>query len=111
MAEVTELKDANFYSFLAGSPIPVAVAFYTHGAKPAIEELSTVRELAKEYEGVVRFAAVNADEGLRTVDYLGILCVPTIILFQKQKIVDRIVGLISREALGKRLEEDLRRLL
>ncbi len=111
MAEVTELKDANFFSYLAGSPIPVAVTFYSRGAKPAMEELATIEELAIEYDGVVKFAKANVNETERAVDFLGILCVPSIILFQKQKIIDRIVGLISREKLAERLEENLRRLV
>lgn len=110
MTELIQLRDANFYSFLAASPVPVAVAFYAKGVKPAMEELSMIQLLAKDYDGVIRFAVVNAAEANRIVDHLGILSVPTLVLFSKQKIVDRIVGLISREALAERLEENLRTL-
>jgi len=111
MGDVPELKDANFFSYVASSPVPVAVAFYTRSSKPAMEELATFKELAGEYDGVVNFSVIDAEENPVVVDYYGILTVPTIVLFNKQKVVDRIVGLTSREALAERLEENLRKLV
>ena len=108
---IPELKDANFFSFLASSPIPVMAVFYIPGSKPATEELATVRDLAQQYDGVVRFAIINANDCPRVVDFFGILSVPTILLLRKQKVIDRIVGLASREALVERLEEDLRKIV
>jgi len=109
--EIAELKDANFFSFLASSPVPVMAIFHIPASKPATEELATVRDLAQSYDGVVRFASVNANECPHVVDFYGILSVPTILLLRKQKAIDRIVGIISREALAERLEEDLRKIV
>lgn len=108
---IPELRDANFFSFLASSQVPVMVVFYIRGSKPASEELAAVRDLAQEYDGVVRFAVVNANDCPRVVDFFGILSVPTILLLRKQKVIDRIVGLTSRDALVERLEEDLRKIV
>jgi len=109
--EIAELKDANFFSFLASSPVPVMAVFYISRSKPANEELATVRDLVQSYDGVVRFATVDANECPRVVDFFGILSVPTILLLRSRKVIDRIVGLISREALAERLEEDLRKIV
>lgn len=109
--EIQQLKDANFFSFLASSQVPVMAMFFIPGSKPATEELATVRDLAQAYDGVVRFVTVDANECPRVVDFYGILSVPTILLLRSRKVIDRIVGLASREALAERLEEDLRKIV
>jgi len=108
--DLVQLKDGNFFAFLASANVPVMATFFTRTSKPALEELETVKELAEEYKGVVEFVIVDADEAQKVVDELGILCVPTILLFHRQKVLDRFVGLISRESLAERLEEDLKNL-
>jgi len=109
--DIPTLKDANFFSFLAESSLPVLVIFITKASKPCSEQLATTVDLAESYEGVIAFAIVDADESRQAADHCGILSVPTQVLFHNQKVADRVVGLVSKTALADRLEEDLRKLV
>jgi thioredoxin 1 len=63
-----------------------------------------VEDLAQEYEGRAVIAKINTDENLRVADDLGIMGIPTLILFKDGKEVDRVVGFAPRKVLEQKLE-------
>jgi thioredoxin 1 len=62
-----------------------------------------VQELARDYDGRVLVAKLNTDENLQVAGDLGIMGIPTLILFKDGEEVDRIVGYVPRKALEERL--------
>jgi thioredoxin 1 len=63
-----------------------------------------VEELAKAYEGRALIAKLNTDENVRVATELGIMGIPTLILFQDGQEVDRMVGFAPRNALETKLK-------
>jgi thioredoxin 1 len=62
-----------------------------------------IEELATEMEGIV-FGKLNIDENPFTPLKYQILSIPTLLVFKKGNLVDRIVGAIPKEMLRKKLE-------
>jgi thioredoxin 1 len=57
----------------------------------------------KEYRGSVAFAKVNADDEPVLAGRWGVQAIPTLMLFRRGRPVDRVVGVLPREALRLRL--------
>jgi len=56
-----------------------------------------VEKLAKEYAGKVTFAKMDCDENQRLAQQLKIMAIPTLLFFKDGKVVDQIVGVVSKE--------------
>ena len=52
----------------------------------------TIEKLAGEYEGRVKIGKLNTDENQDTPGSLRISAIPTVLVFQEGKEVDRLVG-------------------
>ena len=63
-----------------------------------------LEKLSKRYEGRVRIAALNIDENRNTANRFGIRSIPTLIIFNKGKEVQRFVGLQSEGTLSDSLD-------
>jgi thioredoxin len=70
--------------------------------RPAIEAL------AEQQMGNVMFAEVNVDENRQTAMKLGIMSIPTIIIFKDGKEIQRFIGLQSADALSVAIEKALK---
>jgi thioredoxin 1 len=64
----------------------------------------TFERLAGEYAGKITFAKLNTDDNQSTPSRLGIQGIPTMIVFQGGREVDRIVGLVHGDVLKRHLE-------
>ena len=63
-----------------------------------------LEELAKEMKGKVVFSKLNVDENPKTSMKYQIMAIPTLLVFKDGNLVDRFVGLCSKEELKKKLE-------
>jgi thioredoxin 1 len=66
-----------------------------------------VEELAKEYDGRATIAKINTDENVQIAGKLGIMGIPTLILFRNGQEVDRVVGFAPKNALVQKLQAAL----
>ena len=66
-----------------------------------------VEDLAKEYDGRAVIAKINTDENVKVAGQLGIMGIPTMILFKDGQEVDRVVGFAPRQALEEKLRAAL----
>ena len=62
-----------------------------------------IDQLAGESEGRYRVAKLNTDENQRTASHYKIDAIPTLLIFEHGKLVDRMVGLQPKEAIAKRM--------
>ena len=67
-----------------------------------------IDELAGEYSGKVTFAKVNVDENPVTSQQLGIMSIPTMIVSNRGKVLDVLVGAMPKEMLKKKIDSYLR---
>jgi thioredoxin-like negative regulator of GroEL len=61
-------------------------------------------QLAAESNGRYRVAKLNVDENPQTASRLQIASIPTMLIFKKGKLVDRLVGAQPKDAIAARLK-------
>ena len=72
---------------------PVLVDFYADWCGPCRMLAPTIEKLAKQYEGRVIVAKVNVDHLGQVASRYGIQGIPAVVVFDKGKEVQRLVGL------------------
>ena len=93
MAEnVMEFTDANWSSEVLGAEVPVVVDFWAPWCGPCRQLAPTIEKLAGELNGKVKIGKMNTDENQDTPGGLRISAIPTVLIFQGGKEVDRLVG-------------------
>jgi thioredoxin-like negative regulator of GroEL len=63
-----------------------------------------VEQLAAEARGRYLIAKLNVDENPMTAAQFGIQSIPTLLIFKNGTLVDRMVGLQSKQAIAQLLE-------
>jgi len=101
---LVNLTDNNFNDEVSKSDLPVLVDFWAQWCMPCKVLNPILGELSKEYDGKVKFAKLDVEEGQSVASKFGIMSVPTIILFKDGKIKDQVVGLLSKEELKKKID-------
>jgi thioredoxin 1 len=89
---VKEFTDGNWKTEVLESSIPVVVDFWAPWCGPCRMLAPTIEKLAGEYEGKVKVGKMNTDENQDTPGGLRISAIPTVLVFQNGKEVDRLVG-------------------
>ena len=89
---VKEFTDANWKSEVLDSPTPVVVDFWAPWCGPCRMLAPTIEKLAAEYGDKVKVGKLNTDENTDTPGSLRISAIPTVLVFQGGKEVDRLVG-------------------
>jgi thioredoxin 1 len=94
---VVEFTDANWSSEVLNSPVPVMVDFWAPWCGPCRMLAPTIEKLAGELNGKVKVGKMNTDENQETPGGLRISAIPTVLVFQGGKEVERLVG-VNTEA-------------
>jgi thioredoxin 1 len=100
------VSDDTFEELVLNAPVPVMVDFWAPWCGPCRMIAPIVEELAVKYEGRAVIAKINTDENFDVATNLGIMGIPTVILFKDGEEVDRVVGF----APGHTLEDKLKAL-
>jgi thioredoxin 1 len=104
-ANVLELTDANWKSEVVDSAVPVMVDFWAPWCGPCRMLAPTIEKLAGELEGKVKIGKMNTDENQETPGSLRISAIPTVLIFQAGKEVDRLVGVNTESKFKASLEK------
>ncbi len=73
----------NFEQEVTQSDLPVVVDLWGPQCQPCLALLPEVEELAKTYEGKVKFVKLNAAENRRLCMSLKVMGLPTFLFFDK----------------------------
>ncbi len=105
--QVIEVEDSNFDKEIVASDLPVLVDFWGPMCGPckALEPLLV--QLAKQHAQALKVAKVNVDTSPKSAVQYSIKALPTLLLFQKGKVVDQLTG----RATPVSLEKFIRRVL
>ena len=88
---VKEFTDDNWKSEVLDSSIPVVIDFWAPWCGPCRMLAPTIETLAREYDGRVKVGKMNTDENQDTPGSLRISAIPTVLVFEGGKEVDRLV--------------------
>jgi thioredoxin 1 len=103
-AEPVHVTDETFEELVLNSKLPVLLDFWAPWCGPCRMVAPIVEDLAKAYESRALIAKINTDENARVATELGIMGIPTMILFKDGQEVDRMVGFAPRNALESKLK-------
>ena len=98
------IKTADFEEKVLKNDKPVLVDFYADWCGPCKMMLPVVEKLAAEYEGKACIYKVNTDADGALAAGLGIMSIPTMILFCGGEEKDRVIGAVPEATLRGKLD-------
>lgn len=106
-AQIIQTNDGAFETDVLKSETPVLVDFWAEWCGPCKMIAPILEEAADHYEGKIRIAKLNVDENASSAAKFNIRSVPTLLLFNKGKVVARKVGSVSQSHLRAFLDGQL----
>jgi len=97
------LTNENFHKEVVNSKQPVLVEFSTDWCGTSHIIAPIIKEMAGKFKDDIKFCKIDIDKYEELAKQYGVRKIPTILLFRNGKIVDFIVGVVSREILVKKL--------
>ena len=91
-SNIVELDDGNFDHEVIQSKQPVLVEFWDESCLPCETLTSTLGDLAQQYEGRAKIAHMDVQTNVQTICSLGVEQLPSVLMFQHGRVVDRFVG-------------------
>ena len=103
MSNAFEVTDNDFETEIENHAGLAVVDFWATWCGPCRMIAPVLDQLAAESGGRYVIAKLNVDENPRTSAEFGIQSIPTLLIFKNGKLVDRLVGVQSKQAIASRL--------
>lgn len=101
--QIIHLADADFKKEVLESDLPVLVDFWAPWCGPCKMIAPILEDSAKEFSGKIKIAKVNIDESQDAANQYGIMSIPTLMFFKNGKVMDQVVGALSKHDLRKKI--------
>jgi thioredoxin 1 len=89
---ILTVDDSNFETEVLNSDVPILIDFWAQWCAPCIMVAPVLEELAQEYQGRAKIGKVNVDYAGGLASQFGIHSIPTVIVFDKGKPVQQMIG-------------------
>ena len=107
MSNATDVTDADFQTEVLDSETPILVDFWATWCSPCKTMSPAVDKLAEELSGRIKVTKLNIDENSSTASSLGVMSIPTFIVFKGGKEVHRFMGSKPYDAFRAEVEPHL----
>jgi thioredoxin 1 len=103
--KVKTFTDSNFDAEIKTGV--TLVDFWAEWCGPCRRLAPTVDAIAAEYDGRAVVAKMNVDENPNVPGRFMIRGIPTLLIFKNGELADQIVGLVPKEEIAKKLDQQL----
>ncbi|RJX23991.1 MAG: thioredoxin [Acholeplasma sp.] len=93
----------NFENEVLKSQVPVLVEFWATWCGPCQRVAPILKDLGAELGTKAKIGKLDVDEEYQIADELGIMSIPTIIVFKDGKVHQSMIGVQSKDTLKKML--------
>lgn len=102
---VLNVTSDNFETEVAQSEQPVLVDFWAAWCGPCRMVGPVIEELADQYAGRVKVGKLNVDDQAELASKFRVMSIPTIMLFKKGEVVEKVVGARPKEEFEKMISK------
>ncbi|PID62681.1 MAG: thioredoxin [Ignavibacteriae bacterium] len=102
--EPITITDDNFEQEVTQANIPVVVDFWAVWCGPCKMIAPIINELAKDYEGKVKFGKLDVDSNQQSAIKFGVRSIPTVLIFKDGKVVDTIIGAVPKNVFAEKID-------
>ena len=100
--QVTVLDERQFPAAVRDNPFLV-VDMWAPWCGPCRMVAPVIQELSAEFAGKITFAKINTDENQKIARSYGITAIPTILLFARGKLLEKVIGAYPKDMLRDRI--------
>jgi len=101
--DIVTVTDQDFQRHVLRSDLPVLVDFWAEWCGPCHLVAPVVAEIAAEQAGKLRVAKLNVDDSPEMARQLGVMSIPTLVLFSGGVERGRVVGARAKEHIVRTL--------
>ncbi len=102
-----QITDGSYEQEVLQSKIPVLIFFWAPWSAPDRIFAPTIEAVADEYAGKVKVGKVNVDENAELAVKFDIKAIPTLVVMKNRSEQQRVIGVTSKEAVGRMLDKQL----
>jgi thioredoxin 1 len=107
MKSLAHFSDSSFKQDVLESDLPVLVDFWAEWCGPCHMIAPIVEQIAQDYQGRLKVGKLNVDENPQIAAQFGIRGIPTLLLFDKGKPVEQIIGAVPKAQIQTKLDAHL----
>ena len=105
--KIIVVSDIDFKDVVLNSAKPVLVDFYADWCAPCRMQAPILEELSVELGDKITVAKVNVDKSEKLAISYGINSIPALYIFKAGQVVEKVVGLTSKQELSAMLIKHL----
>jgi len=98
-----EVTDSTFKETIENHPL-VVVDCWAPWCGPCHMVAPIIEELARDYAGKILFGKLDVDENPATAMQYQIMSIPTLLVFNHGKLVDRMIGALPKQMLEPKIK-------